>query len=84
MQRWPAKYPHERQIVLCVGITAEGNERPLGFVETTTENALAIAGLLQDLIKRGLRCEEGPLCIIDGAKWLRKAIRDVCGTYAQV
>ena len=78
------KHLQERQIVLCVGITAEGNKRILGFVETTTENAQAIAGLLEDLIARGLRHDEGLLCVIDGAKGLRKAIRDVFGTYAQV
>ena len=78
------KYLQERQIVLCVGITAEGHKRILGFVETTTENAQAIAGLLEVLIERGLRYDEGLLCVIDGAKGLRAAIRDVFGKYAQV
>ena len=40
--------------------------------------------LLQDLLDRGLRYDQGLLCIIDGAKGLRKAIADVFGPYAQV
>ena len=78
------KYLQERRIVLCAGITAEGNKRILGFVETATENARPIADLLEDLIARGLRYDEGLLCVIDGAKGLRKAIKDVFGPYAQV
>ena len=61
--------------MLCVGTTEEGQKQVPGFVETTTENAEAITGLLQDLIERGL------LCVIDGAKGLRKAIQDVIGPY---
>ena len=60
----------------------DGRKLPLGFVETTTENSEAIKGLLQDLIGRGLSFNEGLLCVIDGAKGLFKAVREVFGGFA--
>jgi putative transposase len=57
---------------------------PLGFIESTTENAGAIQGLLRDLIDRGLRFEEGLLFVVDGSKGLSKAIRKTFGAYAQI
>ena len=74
----------EVQIILCMGITATGEKHVLGFVETQTENAVAIEGLLQDLLDRGLCVDEGILCVIDGAKGLPKAIKNVLGPKAQV
>ena len=62
----------------------DGRKLPLGFVETTTENSEAIKGLLQDLIGRGLSFNEGLLCVIDGAKGLFKAVREVFGGFACV
>jgi transposase-like protein len=35
--------------------------------------------LLSDLVERGLDVERGVLCVLDGAKALRKAVRDVLG-----
>ena len=57
---------------------------PLGFIQTTTENAEAIKGLLGDLIKRGLDFTEGLLVVIDGAKGLTSAVREVFGEYAVI
>ena len=78
------KHLRGQQIVLCVGITDKGEKRVLGFVETTTENAEAITGLLQDLLARGLHYAEGLLCVIDGAKGMRTAVKNVFGDHAQV
>ena len=78
------KYLARHQIVICLGLSADGRKIPMGFVETTTENAEAIKGLLQRLVRRGLSFEEGILCIIDGSKGLFKAVRDVFGEYAAV
>ena len=72
------------QVVICMGLTGDGRKIPLGFVETTTENAEAVKGLLQRLIRRGLSFEGGILCIIDGSKGLLKAVREVFGEYAAV
>lgn len=40
--------------------------------------------LLSDLVERGLDVEQGVLCVLDGAKALRKAIRDVLGIHTLV
>jgi len=78
------KYLAGVQIVICLGLTFDGRKIPLGFVETTTENAEAIRGLLQDLIGRGLSFEHGLLCVVDGSKGLTKAVRDTFGERVQV
>lgn len=76
------KYLAKQQIVICLGFTLDGRKVPLGFIETTTENSAAIKGLLRDMVERGLRFEQGLFCVIDGAKGLYKAVRDVFGSYA--
>lgn len=78
------KYLAGRQVVICLGLTLDGRKLPLGFVETTTENSESIKGLLKDLIGRGLDFRQGLLCVIDGAKGVFKAVREVFGEYAQV
>jgi len=71
-------------IMLAVGILASGEKRMLGFVQTTTENETSCAEFLQGLVERGLRYEDGLLCVIDGGKGLRKAINRVFGRRAAV
>jgi transposase-like protein len=71
-------------IVLAVGILATGEKKLLGFVQTTTENEASCTEFLQSLVDRGLRYEEGLLCVIDGGKGLRKAINRVFGRRAPV
>ena len=71
-------------IVIALGITATGEKKILGFVQTATENAEVCAAFLQRLVDRGLRPEAGLLCVIDGAKGLRKAIQTVFGRRAAV
>ena len=78
------KHLARQQIVIALGITIEGEKLPLGFVQTTTENSEAIKGLLKNLIGRGLRFDQGLLCVIDGAKGLEKAVRETFGEYAEI
>ncbi len=68
-----------RTNVVCLGITTEGAKIPLGLWEGSTENATVATALLSDLVERGLDPEQGILFVIDGAKALRKAIRNVFG-----
>jgi putative transposase len=69
----------ERTHVVALGITTEGVKLPLGLWEGSTENATVARALLSDLVDRGLDPEQGILFVIDGAKALRKAIRQVFG-----
>lgn len=74
----------KEQMVIAVGITIFGKKIPLGFIQTATENASVCKEFLQTLIDRGLFYEQGLLFIIDGAKGIRKAIKDVFGDYALI
>jgi len=62
-------------MVVALGITAAGDKRFLGFVETDTENEKVLVPFLRSLLERGLDISTGILVIIDGAKGLRAAVR---------
>jgi transposase-like protein len=68
-----------RTNVVALGVTTDGVKIPLGLWEGSTENAAVATALLSDLVERGLDVEQGVLCVLDGAKALRKAVRDVLG-----
>jgi putative transposase len=68
-----------RCCVVALAITTEGVKVPLGLWEGSMENATVATALLSDLVERGLDPEQGILFVIDGAKALRKAIRNVFG-----
>jgi transposase-like protein len=75
---------HDHCVLLALGIGADGTKHALGLREGTTENATVAKALLADLVERGL-CPERPLLfVIDGARALRKAVRDVFGATALV
>ena len=74
----------EDSMVIALGITTTGEKKILGFVQTATENEPVCAVFLRELVERGLRTERGLLCVIDGAKGLRKAIQTVFGPQATV
>jgi len=65
--------------VVALGITTDGVKLPLGLWERSTENTTVATALLSDLVERGLDTSQGVLCVLDGAKALRKAVRDVLG-----
>ncbi len=73
-----------RCCVVALGITTEGEKIALGLWEGSTENAAMATALLADLVDRGLDTSQGVLCVIDGAKALRKAVRDVLGVQTPV
>ena len=78
------KYLKKHQVVLCVGITDKGKKQILGSIDTSTENAEAVKGLLEGLIARGLDFSKGILVVIDGAKGFHKAVKETFGGKAQV
>lgn len=71
-------------ILMALGITVEGKKVVLGMLQASTENYMVCRDFLRDLIDRGLRYEEGLLCLIDGGKGIRKAVREVFGANAIV
>lgn len=78
------KYLLGEQIVLALGVTAQGAKVPLGFVQSANEHHQPCVDLFKDLIKRGLQIHDGLLCVVDGAKGFRKAIHIVFGNQALI
>jgi transposase-like protein len=74
----------EDQVVIALGVTTEGEKRILGLVQTATENKRTGATFLRELIERGFAAPAGLLVVLDGAKGLRAAVRDVFGDDAVV
>ena len=64
---------------VALGITTDGVKLPLGLWDGSTENATVAKQLLSNLVARGLDLGQAVLCVIDGAKALRKAIDEVLG-----
>ena len=67
------------QLVIALGVTRTGEKRILGLVQTATENKRVCAAFLQELVGRGFVPAHGLLVVLDGAKGLRAAVRDVFG-----
>lgn len=63
-------------IVVAIGITIEGRKVIVGIEQMSTENARSVGQFFDKLIERGLNCEQGLLCVIDGAKGFTKAVED--------
>lgn len=67
-------------MVVALGVTAGGEKRFLGFVETDTENQAVLTPFLRSLVDRGLCVDSGLLVVLDGAKGMisatRKAFKD--------
>jgi transposase-like protein len=63
--------------VVALGINLDGTKVPLGVVEGSTENATVVRALLADLRDRGLDVTRPVLVVIDGAKALAAAVREV-------
>ena len=67
-------------VLAAVGVDAEGRKHVLGLCGGASENTAVTAGLLEDLVARGLRSDRRRLFVIDGAKALRAAIGRVFGS----
>src|SRR4051812_24477141 len=68
-----------RCCVVALGITTDGVKLPLGLWDGSTENATVAKQLLSNLVARSLDTGQRVLCVVDGAKALRKAIDEVFG-----
>ena len=67
----------EHLCVVALGVDAEGTKHPLALVEGSTENTTTVRGLLVGLRGRGLDTTRAVLVVIDGAKALAAAVREV-------
>lgn len=71
----------EDGMIIGVGITMKGKKVLLGMIQSGSENNTVCKDFLKKLINRGLKYEQGLLCIIDGAKGFHKAINEVFGIH---
>lgn len=71
-------------MIIALGGTVEGRKVVLGIIQSSTENHKVCKDFLLKLIDRGLKYDKGLLCVIDGAKGIRKAINEVFGIYGIV
>ena len=74
----------ERCVVVALGITVDGTKKPVGLWDGSTENKTVVRALLADLVDRGLRFDDGLLVVLDGAKALSAAVREVFGDKALI
>ena len=71
-------------IITALGVDAAGTKHILGLWPGATENSDVCGSLLDDMIERGLSVGTQYLFVIDGAKALKKAIKDRFGTVALI
>ncbi len=71
------KYLSKEAMIIALGITSNGTKIPIGIIQSSSENKEAVKGLLEDLISRNFRFEEGLLAIVDGSKAISAAIQEV-------
>jgi transposase-like protein len=67
-------------VLVALGVDVQGVKHVLGLAAGASENAVVAKGLLEDLVRRGVRPGRRRLFVIDGSKALRCAIDAVYGT----
>ena len=67
----------EHTCVVALGIGIDGTKHPLAVEEGSTENATLVTELATGLRERGLDVTRPILAVLDGAKALSRAVKDV-------
>jgi putative transposase len=67
----------EHTCVVALGIGIDGTKHPLAVEEGSTENATLATDLITGLRERGLDVTRPILAVLDGAKALSRAVKDV-------
>jgi putative transposase len=67
----------EHTCVVALGVGIDGVKHPLAVEEGSTENATLVTDLITGLRDRGLDVTRPILAVLDGAKALSRAVRDV-------
>jgi putative transposase len=67
----------EHTCVVALGIGIDGTKHPLAVEEGSTENATLVTDLITGLRDRGLDVTKPILAVLDGARALSRAVKDV-------
>jgi len=71
-------------VIVAMGINTDGKKHMLGLIAGGSENSIAVKGLLDDLIKRGLDPTLPRLFVLDGSKALHKGVQDTFGSNSPI
>jgi putative transposase len=71
-------------LIVALGVDEAGDKHVLGLWHGATENSTVVRALLTDLRERGLNPEGAILVVLDGAKALHKAVKEVFGERALI
>jgi len=71
-------------LIVALGVDEKGGKHVLGLWHGATENSTVVKALLADLRERGLNTEAAILVVLDGAKALHKAVKEVFGERALI
>jgi transposase-like protein len=63
----------DHHVPVAMGVDGEGRKHVLGLAEGATENQAVAKGLLEDLLRRGVKLDPKYLFVIDGSRALRAA-----------
>jgi len=74
----------ESGVIVALGVTINGEKKPLGFIESGTENHGVCRDFITGLVERGLRVDGGILFVVDGSRGLYKGIKEALGGRAFV
>jgi transposase-like protein len=69
----------EHHVLVAVGVDEKGQKHVLGIATGASENQEVAKGLLEDVVRRGVKTDRRYLFVIDGSKALRVAIAAVFG-----
>jgi transposase-like protein len=72
----------ENGVIVALGVKLGGDKVALGFIESGTENHAVCRDFINGLVERGLKADDGLLCVIDGSKGLYKGIKEALGDCA--
>jgi len=71
-------------LIVALGVDEKGDKHVLGLWHGATENSTVVRALLADLRERGLNTEAAILVVLDGAKALHKAVKEIFGERALI
>jgi putative transposase len=69
----------DHHVLVAMGVDEAGKKHVLGLAEGASENQAVAKGLLEDIVRRGVKLDRKYLFVIDGSRALRAAIDAVFG-----